>query len=155
MAREARERCELCAQRGADRADDLLEARARRRVQRCDGELLDAYEAVTRALSAVEVRLDDEQANETIENTKGRSERKTAAKARGRKRAKAEISYLRLPYRCCDAIGGPLGPRRTAGLAHWHYSVIWTLHAPAEGAGSSRAGWTARGNSVYNRSRGR
>jgi hypothetical protein len=64
------------------------------------GELLDAYEAVSRALAAAEVRLDDEQTRETItkmiENTKGRNEHEIAAakKLAARKRAKADISYL-------------------------------------------------------------
>jgi len=65
------------------------------------GELLDAYEAVTRALAAAEVRLDDERTKETIanmiENTRGRTEYEIAAakKLATLKRAKADISYLR------------------------------------------------------------
>jgi hypothetical protein len=59
--------------------------------------VLDAYEAVTRALAAAEVRLDDEQTKATvekmIEHTKGRSEREIAAarKLAARKRAKTDI----------------------------------------------------------------
>jgi hypothetical protein len=63
-------------------------------------ELLDAYEAVTRALAAVHVRLDDEETRATIakmiDNTKGRTKHEiaTAKKLAARKRAKADISYL-------------------------------------------------------------
>lgn len=63
-------------------------------------ELLDAYEAVTRALAAVHVRLDDEETRATIakmvDNMKGRTthEIATAKKLAARKRAKADISYL-------------------------------------------------------------
>jgi hypothetical protein len=63
-------------------------------------ELLDAYEAVTRALAAVDVRLEDEETRATIakmiENTKGRTkhEIETAKKLAARKRGKADISYL-------------------------------------------------------------
>lgn len=63
-------------------------------------ELLDAYEAVTRALAAIEVRLDDEHTRATvakmIENTKGRTKHEitTAKKLASRKRAKAHIDYL-------------------------------------------------------------
>jgi hypothetical protein len=63
-------------------------------------ELLDAYEAVTRALAAVDVRLEDEETRATIvkmmENTKGRTkhEIETAKRLAARKRDKADISYL-------------------------------------------------------------
>ena len=63
-------------------------------------ELLDAYEAVTRALAAVEVRQDDEQTLATIakmiENTNGRTKHEiaTAKKLAARKRSKANIDYL-------------------------------------------------------------
>lgn len=64
------------------------------------GELLDAYEAVARALAAAEARLDDEQTRATVakmtENTKGRTKHEIAAarKLAARKRAKADIGYL-------------------------------------------------------------
>jgi len=64
------------------------------------GELLDAFEAVTRALAASEARLDDEQTRATvakmIENTKGRTKHEIAVakKLAARKRAKADIGYL-------------------------------------------------------------
>jgi hypothetical protein len=63
-------------------------------------ELLDAFEAVTRALAAVDVRLDDEETRATIaklvENTKGRTKHEiaTAKRLAARKRQKADISYL-------------------------------------------------------------
>jgi hypothetical protein len=63
-------------------------------------ELLDAFEAVTRTLAAVDVRLDDEETRATIaklvENTKGRTKHEiaTAKRLAARKRRKADISYL-------------------------------------------------------------
>lgn len=63
-------------------------------------ELLDAYEAVARALAAVEVRLSDEETRATIakliENTNGRTKHEiaTAKRLAARKSSKADVGYL-------------------------------------------------------------